>query len=83
VDTTDSITTTFTDNEIIITNNTPASFADEFNGPSYLFAGVTITDVTIDSASSPAFLGVPSFTSDDSISQACLPFRAARSSSLT
>jgi hypothetical protein len=65
VDTTDFITTTFTDKEIIITNNTPGAFADEFNGPSYLFSGVTITNVTADSASSPAFLGVPSFTSGD------------------
>jgi hypothetical protein len=60
------ITTTFTDNEIIITNNFPSPFnATPFNGPSYLFSGVTVTNVTIDSASSPDFLGVPSFMAND------------------
>ena len=65
MDSDDAITTTFTDSEIIITNNSPFSFViDTFNGPRYLFFGVTVTNVAIDSASSPAFFGVPSFTAD-------------------
>jgi PEP-CTERM motif-containing protein len=64
-DTVNEITTTFTDSEIIITNEEAALFGTvAFNGPSYLFSGATVTKVTIDSASSPTFLGVPSFTAN-------------------
>ena len=50
VDSTGIITTTFTNNEIIITNENETTFAFTlFNGPSYLFSGVTISNVTIDS----------------------------------
>jgi hypothetical protein len=66
VDTAGDITTTFNNNQIIITNNEASAFVSvPFNGPGYLFSGVTISNVTIDPASAPDFLGVPSFTADD------------------
>jgi hypothetical protein len=66
VDTVGDITTTFSDNKIIITNNESSSFLSApFNGPGYSFSGVTISNVTIDSASAAIFAGVPNFTADD------------------
>jgi hypothetical protein len=63
---TDGVSTTFTDDEIIITNTELAPFLTEpFIGPSYLFSGTTITNVTIDSASSSHFLGVLSVTGNN------------------
>src|SRR5262249_2044765 len=53
VDTSVDITTMFTDNEIIITNNLGGIFAPGFTGSRYLFSGTTITNVKIDNASSP------------------------------
>ena len=64
VDTSVDVTTTFTDNEIIITNTLGGMFAPGFTGPRYLFSGTTITNVTIDNASSSDFLGVLSFTAN-------------------
>jgi hypothetical protein len=64
------ITTTFNDLQIIITN-TPPSFSDNFpadvafDGPSYLFSNVTISNVTTDPASATDFEGAVSFTSDN------------------
>lgn len=66
VDTVGDITTTFGNNQIIVTNNESGSFVSvPFNGPGYLFSGVTIANVTIDPASAADFLGVPSFTAND------------------
>jgi hypothetical protein len=43
------ITTTFTDDEIIITNDSPGLFgAASFNGPSYTFSGITLNAVATD-----------------------------------
>jgi hypothetical protein len=66
VDTVGDITTTFNNNQIIITNNEINPFVSvPFNGPGYLFSGLTITNVTTDPASASDFLGVPSFTAND------------------
>jgi len=57
--------TTFTSTEIIITS-LPGGFApDPFNGPQYLFSGVTISGVSIDPASAAGFFAtVPTFTAN-------------------
>jgi hypothetical protein len=64
-DTFNEITTTFTSTEIIITSQSGGYAADPFNGPQYLFSGVTISGVSIDPASAAGFLGaVPTFTAN-------------------
>jgi hypothetical protein len=60
------IDTTFSDNQIIITNLCNCNFVPEtFEGPSYIFSGVTLANATIDPASASDFLGVLSFTADN------------------
>jgi hypothetical protein len=55
----DGLKVTFNDDQIIMTNTFPGTRAiDPFNGPEFLFSGVTLSTVTIDPASSQDFLGV-------------------------
>jgi len=65
VDSFNEINITFTSTEIIMNSLAGGFAAAPFNGPQYLFSGVTISGVSIDPASAAGFLGaVPTFTAN-------------------
>jgi len=65
VDPFSELITTFTSTEIIITAEAGGFAKAAFNGPQYLFSGVTISGVSIDPASAAGFFAtVPTFTAN-------------------